>query len=278
LNLRIGGSGFETRELKPDFIAKFTPENVRKVSVMLSTLKQYYDNSIKQKTLKAKFEIFKNISKDPMPFKDLALMDAFTKEYGEWITGLMSLKNKGANGKSGFIGADSTQINKRKLEKDAVQKRDQKIYDNAYTLLPEQVKISSLPYKAENNCQFVKIVRGENETKVTYAIAIHFAWNWISTDSLSCLIDKQTNDCYYPRRLESGIPLNRVIIVKDCARKMIEVTYIYPPLKKSVLVVDLVDLPGSTLEIPSNSSGSSEFRNVFVDDNSGQVLKGNVYR
>jgi hypothetical protein len=59
---------------------------------------------------------------------------------------------------------------------------------------------------------------------------------------------------------------------------MIEVTYIYPPLKKSVLVVDLVDLPGSTLEIPSNSSGSSEFRNVFVDDNSGQVLKGNVYR
>ena len=123
----------------------------------------------------------------------------------------------------------------------------------------------------------VKIVRGVNETKVTFAIPIHFDWNWISTDSVSCLIDKQTKDCYHPRRIESGIPLNRVIIVKNCARKMIEITYVYPPLKKSVFMIDILDLPNSTLELPSNSGGSFEFKNISVDDYSGQEIKGNQY-
>src|ERR1035437_3406661 len=211
LNLRIGGSGFETRELNPDFITKFTPENIRKVSAMLTTLKQNYDSSLKQKTLKAKFKVFKNTQTQFMGFKDMELFKAFAKEYGNWISELIPFKNKGTIiSKNGITVADSTQTIKLNLEKEATKKRDNRIYGKAYYLLPEQVKISSLSYKGGNDCQLVKIVRGVNETKVTFTIPIHFDWNWISTDSVSCLIDKQTKDCYHPRRIESGIPLNRV--------------------------------------------------------------------
>lgn len=274
LNLKIGGSNFETRELKPEFVAKFTDENVRKVVTVLSTLKQSYDSSIKQKTLKAKFEVFKSIPKNPKSLKDLELLTAITKEYSGWVTGLMSIK--GTNTQLG----DSVQIRKRKLEKEAIKKHDQQIYDKAYTLTSEQIKISTLPYNGGNESKIVRIESGEKETKVTFALPIHYDWNWISTDSLSCLIDKQTNDYYYPRNIDSNIPLNRIIIVKNCKNKMIEITYIYPPLKKSVIVIDQIDLPGSSVELPSNSGKSTEFQNIFVDDYTGRVVlpRGNVYR
>ena len=271
LNIKIGGSKFETRELKPDFVSKCTPENIRKVSVMLSSMKQNYDSSLKEKTLKAKFGVFKNFQKAPMDIKKSELIQAFVKEYGDWISELIPKT------KNGFA-TDSIQIAKRKLENEVKKKRDQKIYDNAFTLSPEQVKISSLPYKEGSNCQLVRIERGANETKVTIAIAIHFDWNWISTDSVFCLIDKQTRDYYYPRSIESGIPLNRVIIVKGSAKKMVEITYVYPPLKKDVLMVDILDFATSTLEIPSNMGEPFEFRNIFIDDYSGLILKGKMYR
>ena len=278
LNLRIGGSHFETRELKPDFVSKCTPNNVRSIAVMLNSMKQNYDSALQQKTLRAKFGVFKNFQKNPEALQKSELIKAFVKEYGDWITELMPGSKGAFMPIPGNTTTDSVRIAKRKLEKEAKKQRDQKIYDGAYTLSPEQVKVSALPYKEGSNCQLVKIERGAKETKVTIAIAIHFDWNWISTDSVFCLIDKQTQDRYYPRSMESGIPLNRVIVVKNNAKKMIEVTYVYPPLKKNVLVVDILDFPASTLEIPSNTGEPFEFRNIFVDDYSGQILKGNVYR
>ena len=273
-NMKIGGSSFESRQLKPEFIAKFTAQNVRKVVVLLSKMKQIYDSSLKQKTLKAKFEVFKDISKDTKSIKDVELITAITKEYSDWVTGLMSIN--GIN--PGLV--DTAMVRKRKLEKEAIKKHDQQIFDKAYTLTPEQIKICTVPYMGGNDSKIVRIERGEKETKVTFAVPIHADWNWISTDSLSCLIDKQTNDYYYPRSIESNIPLNRVIVVKNCKRKMIEITYIYPPLKKSVIIIDQIDLPGSTVEIPSNSGGSTEFRNIFIDDYTGRVAppEGKVYR
>jgi hypothetical protein len=280
LNLKIGGSSFATRELKPEFIAKFTPENIRKVSGMLTTLKQNYDISIKQKTVKAKFDVFKNIQKQALNFKDVELFTGFAKEYGQWLSELVPLKLKGQTitKTSSLSVADTVQAAQLKLEKATQIKRNLAIFDKAYTLAPEQVKISALPYNGGDNCQLVKIVKDQNETKVTIAIPIHFKSNWISTDSTFCIIYKQTNDCYVPRRLESGIPMSRIIIVKDCAQKMIEITYVYSALKKSVVLVDILDATTSTLQIPSNKGDDFQLKNIFIDDYSERKVKGNVYR
>lgn len=85
----------------------------------------------------------------------------------------------------------------------------------------------------------------------------------------------RTNDRYYPRRLENDIPLNRVIIVNKFPKTMLELTYVYPALKKSVVRVDIVESPESNVELPSNSSGLVQLRNVVVDQvkTTGQVFR-----
>jgi hypothetical protein len=156
-----------------------------------------------------------------------------------------------------------------KIKQDSIKKannkRNAEIFKTAYVLKPEQVIVSSMPYKNSNDTKLISIERAKNETRVTVAVPIHFTGNWINTDSAFHMIDLQTKDRYFPRRLENDIPLNRVIIVNGFARTMIELTYIYPPLKKSVVMVDLVESNESNVELPSNSSAAVEIRNVFVD-------------
>lgn len=259
LSLKIGGSKFETRPLDPILVEKFTAENIHMVVEMLANIKITYSQALKQKTMSEKFAVLQSMPKQLQNVKDVELLTAYGKAYMQW-TKELNPKQVGNNASN-----DSSFIAQQKAAKAAENKRNRDIFDSAYTLTAQQVKISALPYTGENGCKLVAIVRGNTDCKVTIAVPIHFPSNWFSTDSTFCIVDKQTNECYVPRSMENNIPLSKVIIVKDCAKKMIEITYVYPPLKKTVQVVDLADAITSPLQIPSNSSGSSEFFNIYLD-------------
>ncbi len=165
------------------------------------------------------------------------------------------------------------------------QERDQKIFDNAYVLSENQIIVSDVSYKGGNGENLTSVECLPNETRVTFAVPIHFISNWISTASKCYAIkDKLTGDKYYVRKLDKEIPLNRVLIIKNHKHQMIELTYIFPPLKKDVRFVDFEEIGcEDTLDIPSNSAPETEFKNIDINEyikgkKKDKNLKGKIYR
>ena len=67
----------------------------------------------------------------------------------------------------------------------------------------------------------------------------------------------------------SNLPLDRKIIITGNAEKMIEITMIFPPLKKNVEVVDIIE--------KNEKNDGWLFENVNINDYS-VVNAGKVYR
>lgn len=117
------------------------------------------------------------------------------------------------------------------------------------------------------------------ETYVTLAVPIHFKANWIALASNTILYDRRTGDIYKVRRENNGIPLDQVSVIKGFEQQVIEVTLVFPPLKRHVRRVDFMEMPGSesTCKIPDNGS-KWIFYNLRVHRNSYAPLKGDIIR
>lgn len=158
------------------------------------------------------------------------------------------------------------------------KERDSRIFKNAYLVKPEQTRVSKIDYDWNHPNQ-VKIVGIETkkETRVTLAVPISGPSWWISFDRGFVLIDKMTNDCYKVRRLENELPLSKIMIVKGKSNKMVEVTLVFPALKKSVESVDLVENISDDVELPSNDGGPLIISDVKIS-NYKNIPQGKTYR
>jgi len=150
-----------------------------------------------------------------------------------------------------------------------------KVEENEYKLKPSQVKISRMPFTINDNFLWViAIVKNQKATKVTIGISIKSDNFWISFDKGFTMIDKKNQDQYIIRSLEGELPLNQKILVSGYNHKVLEFTLVFPPLKKSVEVVDLVEFLSE--EDGTSSVGFSE-SNVRIKDylkkESGKVYK-----
>ena len=58
------------------------------------------------------------------------------------------------------------------------------------------------------------------------------------------------------RRLENDIPLDKVIVVQGCGGQSVAFTAIFPPLKKTVKVIDVIDMPNTKIPLPVAGGGS----------------------
>ena len=69
------------------------------------------------------------------------------------------------------------------------------------------------------------------------------------------------------RRLENDIPLDKVIVVQGCGGQSVAFTAIFPPLKKTVKVIDVIDMPNTKIPLPVAGGGSPSgvvWRNVML--------------
>jgi len=150
-----------------------------------------------------------------------------------------------------------------------------KVEENEIQLKPSQIKVSRLSYSGlDNGIQIVSIEKMSNATMVTIAVSMRKDKNWVSFDKGFTIIDKKNQDQYIIRRLEGDLPLNQKMIVSGYDYKALEFTLEFPPLKKSVDIIDIV-------EFQSNEDGASGIglrtSNIKIKDYLKKV-SGKVYR
>lgn len=140
---------------------------------------------------------------------------------------------------------------------------DGKIWGGAYKVKPEQIIVYNGDFSDTKKVIRIKNNRKTKETFVTYAVPIYENKFWIRFDKKTELIDEETNESYLVKRLDNDFVLNKTMIVFDQKNKMIEVTLVFPKLKKSVKQVTLVELISDDADLMSNNSGD-EYTNLKI--------------
>lgn len=111
------------------------------------------------------------------------------------------------------------------------------------------------------------IERRAKDTKVTFLQPIYFDWQWLYYSPGFVIIDRKTGDEYHVRGYDGGAPQDRLLTVEGFNSKYIYVSLLFPKLKKSVEVIDILELPLEKDKLPSNDDGiAKSYYDVKVKD------------
>lgn len=253
MKIYIGGVKFDTYQPSDKLVEAFTPTSLNDLAMMLEKGRNEIKKAKKISNFKEKMKRILDVEKE-MGESGKRPSEKLLKALGKELFGHLSLQPIAISPYTPSLEIEKLSIDSvmQQKEKERIA-RDQQIFENAYTMSPQQVSLSKLPYHANNDIQITNIEATDDYTKITFAIPIHFPSNWFST-SYEYIEDLATGDKYYARYNEKDIPMGRIIIIKDNARTMTEVTTVYPPLGKGVQFVKIEDDPQKKIELPSNSS------------------------
>lgn len=133
-----------------------------------------------------------------------------------------------------------------------------------YPLREDQVVVSLLPFERREKVKYIET--DKNETRVTIAVPIYFASNWVQFDKGFCIVDRENGDTYMIRSMTRGIELNKTYAVQGHANRMAEFTMVFPPLKSGVKHIDMYQkFPEMQAPYPSNGS-ASRFDDLRIKD------------
>ena len=152
---------------------------------------------------------------------------------------------------------------------DQTRNRDQEIYDAAYALPKDSIEVADRPYNRATGTKPVlySIERRAKDTKVTFLQPIYFDWQWLYYSPGFVIIDRKTGDEYHVRGYDGGAPQDRLLTVEGFNSKYIYVSLLFPKLKKSVEVIDILELPHEKDKLPSNDDGiAKSYYDVKVKD------------
>lgn len=140
---------------------------------------------------------------------------------------------------------------------DQTRNRDQEIYDAAYALPKDSIEVADRPYNRATGTKplLYSIERRAKDTKVTFLQPIYFDWQWLYYSPGFVIIDRKTGDEYHVRGYDGGAPQDRLLTVEGFNSKYIYVSLLFPKLKKSVEVIDILELPHAKDKLPSNDDG-----------------------
>ena len=140
---------------------------------------------------------------------------------------------------------------------DQTRNRDQEIYDAAYALPKDSIEVADRPYNRATGTKplLYSIERRAKDTKVTFLQPIYFDWQWLYYSPGFVIIDRKTGDEYHVREYDGGAPQDRLLTVEGFNSKYIYVSLLFPKLKKSVEVIDILELPHEKDKLPSNDDG-----------------------
>ena len=152
---------------------------------------------------------------------------------------------------------------------DQTRNRDQEIYDAAYALPKDSIEVADRPYNRATGTKplLYSIERRAKDTKVTFLQTIYFDWQWLYYSPGFVIIDRKTGDEYHVRGYDGGAPQDRLLTVEGFNSKYIYVSLLFPKLKKSVEVIDILELPHEKDKLPSNDDGiAKSYYDVKVKD------------
>ena len=152
---------------------------------------------------------------------------------------------------------------------DQTRNRDQEIYDAAYALPKDSIEVADRPYNRATGTKplLYSIERRAKDTKVTFLQPIYFDWQWLYYSPGFVKIDRKTGDEYHVRGYDGGAPQDRLLTVEGFNSKYIYVSLLFPKLKKSVEVIDILELPHEKDKLPSNDDGiAKSYYDVKVKD------------
>ena len=152
---------------------------------------------------------------------------------------------------------------------DQARNRDQEIYDAAYALPKDSIEVADRPYNRATGTKplLYSIERRAKDTKVTFLQPIYFDWQWLYYSPGFVIIDRKTGDEYHVRGYDGGAPQDRLLTVEGFNSKYIYVSLLFPKLKKSVEVIDILELPHEKDKLPSNDDGiAKSYYDVKVKD------------
>ena len=152
---------------------------------------------------------------------------------------------------------------------DQTRNRDQEIYDAAYALPKDSIEVADRPYNRATGTKplLYSIQRRAKDTKVTFLQPIYFDWQWLYYSPGFVIIDRKTGDEYHVRGYDGGAPQDRLLTVEGFNSKYIYVSLLFPKLKKSVEVIDILELPHEKDKLPSNDDGiAKSYYDVKVKD------------
>lgn len=140
---------------------------------------------------------------------------------------------------------------------DQTRNRDQEIYDAAYALPKDSIEVADRPYNRATGTKplLYSIERRAKDTKVTFLQPIYFDWQWLYYSPGFVIIDRKTSGEYHVRGYDGGAPQDRLLTVEGFNSKYIYVSLLFPKLKKSVEVIDILELPHEKDKLPSNDDG-----------------------
>lgn len=152
---------------------------------------------------------------------------------------------------------------------DQTRNRDQEIYDAAYALPKDSIEVADRPYNRATGTKplLYSIERRAKDTKVTFLQPIYFDWQWLYYSPGFVIIDRKTGNEYHVRGYDGGAPQDRLLTVEGFNSKYIYVSLLFPKLKKSVEVIDILELPHEKDKLPSNDDGiAKSYYDVKVKD------------
>ena len=152
---------------------------------------------------------------------------------------------------------------------DQTRNRDQEIYDAVYALPKDSIEVADRPYNRATGTKplLYSIERRAKDTKVTFLQPIYFDWQWLYYSPGFVIIDRKTGDEYHVRGYDGGAPQDRLLTVEGFNSKYIYVSLLFPKLKKSVEVIDILELPHEKDKLPSNDDGiAKSYYDVKVKD------------
>lgn len=152
---------------------------------------------------------------------------------------------------------------------DQTRNRDQEIYDAAYALPKDSIEVADRPYNRATGTKplLYSIERRAKDTKVTFLQPIYFDWQWLYYSPGFVIIDRKTGDEYHVRGYDGGAPQDRLLTVEGFNSKYIYVSLLFPKLKKSVEVIDILELPHEKDKLPSNDDEiAKSYYDVKVKD------------
>jgi hypothetical protein len=160
---------------------------------------------------------------------------------------------------------------KREKEQ-AIKEKDERILREAYYTKPDQL-VQCMPGLG---IKVLQIEKCRDETRVTLSVRIKGDLQWLRFDSGFCIIDKESKDRYFIRRLDRNLPLDKTIIVSGMSGQTVGITLVFPPLKRSVKEVDIEEFITPGAEVFSTHQRYS-FRNLELkkldDKQAGEIYK-----
>lgn len=145
----------------------------------------------------------------------------------------------------------------QKIKKE-LQRLDSKIWREAYLIKPEQITLYQGAFSQNKKVVRIKNNHKNNETYVTFAVPIYENKFWIRFDKNTEIIVQDSNDVYRALRLDKDLVLGKTMIVSDQKNKMIEVTMVFPLMKKSVKSIAIVEKVSDDADLMSNNSGGGD--------------------